>query len=202
MCRLLLERAMMVHVPVLFAIEGRQPYKHVDGSLSCSSKMRCVESRKDQNYFFRRAANAPATRKLGTAGLLAATKSRQPGNPLILPTYPLTMSAALKDDIKSAMSGVGITLSGDMLSKCEFLCCMVARGLLRPDTEKPAPSRTRQPLRNLEARACNRAILNLKRPEKCACIGSLVGVRGGKWNCDNWHCFLFSETGDICGSTH
>ena len=34
------------------------------------------------------------------------------------------MSAALKDDIKSAMSGVGVTLSGDMLSKCEF------RGLL------------------------------------------------------------------------
>ena len=30
------------------------------------------------------------------------------------------MSAALKDDIKSAMSGVGVTLSGDMLSKCEF----------------------------------------------------------------------------------
>ena len=29
------------------------------------------------------------------------------------------MSAALKDDIKSAMSGVGVTLSGDMLSKCE-----------------------------------------------------------------------------------
>lgn len=53
------------------------------------------------------------------------------------------MSAALKDDIKSAMSGVGVTLSGDMLSKCEFLCGMVARGLLRPDTEnqhRPAPA--------------------------------------------------------------
>ena len=36
------------------------------------------------------------------------------------------MSAALKDDIKSAMSGVGVTLSGDMLSKCEFL-----RGVVR-----------------------------------------------------------------------
>ena len=34
------------------------------------------------------------------------------------------MSAALKDGIKSAMSGVGVALSGDMLSKCEF------RGLL------------------------------------------------------------------------
>ena len=30
------------------------------------------------------------------------------------------MSAALKDGIKSAMSGVGVALSGDMLSKCEF----------------------------------------------------------------------------------
>lgn len=41
---------------------------------------------------------------------------------LILPIPSATMSAALKDDIKSAMSGVGVTLSGDMLSKCEFLC--------------------------------------------------------------------------------
>ena len=40
------------------------------------------------------------------------------------PPPTATMSAALKDDIKSAMSGVGVTLSGDMLSKCEF------RGLL------------------------------------------------------------------------
>ena len=57
------------------------------------------------------------------------------------------MSAALKDDIKSAMSGVGVTLSGDMLSKCEFLCGVVELVLVlfRPELEKPAPSRTRQP---------------------------------------------------------
>ena len=45
---------------------------------------------------------------------------------LIFHPDPATMSAALKDDIKSAMSGVGVTLSGDMLSKCEFL-----RGVVR-----------------------------------------------------------------------
>ena len=45
-------------------------------------------------------------------------------SPVPSPPPTATMSAALKDGIKSAMSGVGVALSGDMLSKCEF------RGLL------------------------------------------------------------------------
>ena len=54
------------------------------------------------------------------------------------------MSAALKDDIKSAMSGVGVTLSGDMLSKCEFLCGVVVLVVFYVLTDakpaRPAPA--------------------------------------------------------------
>jgi len=59
------------------------------------------------------------------ADLLGA---KAPKHPIFQPPYHLnpTMSAALKDDIKSAMSGVGVTLSGDMLSKCEF-CVVLLR---------------------------------------------------------------------------
>ena len=71
------------------------------------------------SYFFR-TTNAPGSMAAAGADLLGA---KAPKHLIFQPPYHLnpTMSAALKDDIKSAMSGVGVTLSGDMLSKCEFL---------------------------------------------------------------------------------
>lgn len=65
--------------------------------------------------FARRPAGIPSEADLLGAHLHFFERSFHPVH-----RPPLTMSAALKNDIKSAMSGVGVALSGDMLSKCEF----------------------------------------------------------------------------------
>ena len=100
------------------------------------------------------------------------------------------MSAALKDDIKSAMSGVGVTLSGDMLSKCEFLCGVAELVRFRPDLEKPAPSRTRQPraLTTLQS-----GHLEPQEAGEMLCLVSFVGIRRGKLNSGSVCCFLSAE---------
>ena len=136
----------------------------------------------------------PAT--LGTAGFCLAPNIETYIILLILPIPSATMSAALKDDIKSAMSGVGVTLSGDMLSKCEFLCGVVelVLVLLRLELEKPAPSRSRQP----------RALTSLQsghlEPQEARDMRlSWISCCHFPWEFDLWSFLLLplSETSDI-----